>query len=527
MKQHKRFAQLLLAAVLLSVFILPPLQTEAGRSEITLDAEMLTDSNWSDPEGDIEVTDEKTLIFSKDSSEYTRYITRSTVKADKRFDTMVELSASMKFTQMPSGKSFILGFGLGSIEAVQGEAKNVEVTFTNNGGIKVGITAYDENGTAHTVVKQKASGISLNKAVTVKVEVRTDKRIIVSVNNTVVCSGTLPVSGEGRFGFLQTGNCGAEIANLVIKQYAYDTPENTNVSEDFEQGAIDLSKLAARTIDMFSVFPRGQWVDKYNDNYVMMFKNTQRAYIGTVYKYSNFELTFDVPYMNIETEWEDGVRTKIGQQNFYISFGGEQAEWKTEGWKTAVETVVYNAKQVYSFNNKKEINAELTKDPWAENGRPFSIKVAVVDSVVTVGIKWLEEKSFDTVLTYQLKSGTPTGHIHIWVPGEGNCAVDNIKITNLDEDAKIIETEFKSGKMVIPEDYAYEPMERIYADSVQETDTEQDTEQTVIQTIQDMLSQKPNLWYLLIPAATVLGAIAITTTALIVRKKKKEVTQDA
>lgn len=517
MKQHKRLVHLLFAAVILSVFILPPLQTEAGRSEITLDAEMLTDSNWSNPEGDVEITDDKTLIFPKDSSEYTRYITRSTVKTDKRFDTMVEFSAAMKFAQMPSGKSFILAFGLGSIEAVQGEAKNVEVTFTNNGGIKVGITAYDENGKAHTVVKQKASGISLNKSATVKAEVRTDKRIIVSVNNRVVCSGTLPVTGEGRFGFLQTGKCGVEIANLVIKQYAYETPENTNVTEGFEQGSIDLSKLTARTIDMYSVFPRGQWVDKYDDNYVMMFQNTQRAYIGTVYKYSNFELTFDVPYMNVETEWEEGVRTKIGQPNFYISFGGEKAEWSTEGWQTAVETVVYNTKQVYSFNNKEEINAELTKDPWAENGRPFSIKVAVVDSVVTVGIKWLEEKSFDTVMTYQLKSGTPTGHIHIWVPAEGNCAVDNIKITNLDEDAKIIETEFVNGKMVIPEDWEYEPMERIYADDVQEAGQESGQK----------AEMNPNLWYLLIPAVAVVGAIAITTTRLIVRNKKKEVTQDA
>lgn len=517
MKQHKRLAHLLLAAVLLSVFIFPPLQTEAGRSEITLDAAMMNDSNWSDPEGDVEITDDKTLIFAKDSSKYTRYITRSTVKADKRFDTMVDFSASMKFTQMPSGKNFILAFGLGSIEAEPGENKNVELSFTNNGGIKVGITAYDENGTAHTVVQHKSSGISLNKAATVKVELRTDKKIIVSVNNKIVCSGTLPVSGEGRFGFLQTGNCGVEIANLVIKQYAYENPENTNISEDFEQGGIDLSKLTARTIDMYSVFPRGQWVDKYNDNYVMLFKNTQRAYIGTVYKYSNFELTFDVPYMNVETEWEEGVRTKIGQQNFYISFGSEQAEWKTEGWKTAVETVVYNTKQVYSFNNRKEINAELTKDPWAENGRPFSIKVKVVDSVVTVGIKWLEEKQFDTVLTYQLKSGTPTGHVHIWVPAEGNCAVDNIKINNLDEDAKIIETEFVNGKMIIPEDWEYEPMERIYADDVQEAVQEKEQKQEI----------NPNLWYLLIPAAAAVGVILITTTILIVRSKKKGVTQDA
>lgn len=521
MKRHTRLANALLTAVMLSIFALTPLKTEAGRSEVTLDSTMLSNSNWSNPERDVKVSD-GTLIFPKDSGEYTRYISKTAVKADKNFSTMVDVSSSVKFTNMPSGESFILAFGLGSIEAVQGEAKNVEVSFTNNGGIKVGITAYDENGTAHTVAGQRTSGISLNRAATVSVEISTDQKITVAVDNTVVCSGTLPVSGEGRVGFLQTGNCGAEISNLVIKYYEYSTPENTNISEDFEQGGIDLSKMTAKTIDMFSIFPRGLSVEDYNGNQVMMFRNTQRAYVGTAYEYSNFELTFDVPYMCTEELWnKSGKRTQLAQKYFYISFGGEQSEWSTEGWQSAVDTIVYSAGKVYSFNNKSEIAAELTKDPWAENGRAFSVRVSVVDSVVTAGIKWMEEKQYQTVLTYKLKSGTPTGYVHIWVPEEGNSAIDNFTITNLDENANIIETEYKSGKMVIPEDHVYEPMERIYLDTVSESSGV--TETAGMQTD----GSKQKLWYLLIPAATLTGTIAIVVTGVITRRKKKtEVTQD-
>lgn len=513
MKKKRRIAYAWMIAVLMSVFAFLPMTTEAGKSEITLDKTMLTDSAFSNPEGDVTVN-EGTIVFPQSSTEYTRYIMKSTVKADNRFDAMVNVSASMKFTKMSSGKSFILAFGLGNIEALPGEAKNVEVTFTNQGGIKVGITAYDEEGKAHTVASQRASGISLNRTATVAVEIRTDKKITVSVNGAAVCSSTLPVTGEGRVGFLQTGNCGVEIADLVIKHYEYATPENPNINEDFEKGGIDLSKLATRAVDMYGIYPRGQSVEKYKDNYVLMFRNVQNAYISTAYKYSNFELTFDVPYMDIITEYDkNGNCSRRGQTNLYVSIGGEQAEYNTGAWKSAVDTIVYNAKSVYSFNNKKEITAELTKDPWAENGRPFSVKVSVVDSVVTAGIKWMEEKEFQTVLTYQLKSGTPTGHVQIWIPANGNCAIDNIKVTNLDKDAQLIETEFKNGKLVIPEDPGYQAMERIYAETESNEEVDKENE--------SMLKG-----WMLIPASVVVGGIALGVTTILTRSKKKEVTEN-
>ena len=512
MKKKRRVIFAWMLTVLMSVLAFLPMKAEAGKSDITLDKTMLTDSEWSNPEGDVVVSEEGTLTFPQSSTEYTRFIMKSKVKADTRFDALVNVSASMKFTKIPSGKSFILAFGLGNIEALPGEAKNVEVSFTNKGGIQVGITAYDENGTAHTVANQKASGISINNVATVAVEIRTDKKITVSVNGTAVCSGTLPVTGEGRVGFLQTGNCGVEINNLVIKHYEYATPENPNINEDFEQGGIDLSKLATRAVDMYGIYPRGQSVEQYNGNYVLMFRNVQNAYICTAYKYSNFEMTFDVPYMDVITEYDqNGNCSRRGQTNLYVSIGGEQAEYSTGAWKSAVDTIVYNTKNVHSFNNKNEINAELTKDPWAENGRPFSVKVSVVDSVVTAGIKWMEEKEYQTVLTYQLKSGTPTGHVQIWIPTNGNCAIDNIKVTNLDKDAQLIETEFKNGKLVIPEDPGYQPMERVYADSVEESSGKVNEEK-------EPLSKT----WMLIPVSAMVGGIALGVTAILTRNKKKK-----
>lgn len=512
MKQGKRVAYVLLVAVLVSVFAWLPMKTEAGTSEMVLDASTLGESEWSNPEDDVTISENR-IVFSKDSTEYTRYISKAKAEADERFANVVSLSATVTFTKMPAGKSFVFGFGLSSIEVLQGEAENIEVIFTNNGGIKAGVTVYDEEGTPQTVAKPKACGISLNKAAKVNVTISTDSKITVSVNGKTVCTGTLPVNGEGRVGFLQTGKCGVEIADLEVRRYKYDTPENTNIDEDFEKGTFDASKLTSRAIDMFNIWPRGQMIEDYNGSKVFMYKQVGMSYLGTLYQYSNFEMTFDVPYMDIVSEYDPelGAQSKFGHKSFMISIGGENADWDVDGYSSAIETLVYSQGAIYSRNNPETLRGELKKDPWAENGRPFSVKVSVVDSVVTAGIKWLEEKEFQTVLTYRLKNGTPQGYLHIWTSDVGNWAIDNLKITNLDDNANVIETEYKSGKWDRPEDAVYEPMKRVYND---EDDATQANGKLL------------NGWYLMIPVVAVIGGVAVAITAIVTKKKvKKEATK--
>ena len=127
------------------------------------------------------------------------------------------------------------------------------------------------------------------------------------------------------------------------------------------------------------------------------------------------------------------------------------------------------------------------------------MRVRMVDSVLTVGMKWLEEEQYETVLEYQLRGGTPTGHIHIWTPQAATYAIDNLKITNLDEGAKLIETEYKSRKFQVPEDSQPDPLERVYAE----------------------VEEKTSSWYLLIPATAIVGAAALGIAALVSRGKKK------
>ena len=511
MRRGKKIFHVLLIAVLLCISMLQPIHVEAGLSETVIDSSMLDGTNWSNPDEDVVIKEGK-ILFTKNGTEYSRYISRAVAKMDEKNEKLVTVSSAVTFQSIPNGKAFIIALGLSSIEATSGEAGNIEVAFSNNGGIKVGVTVYDENGNAVSVVSPKVCNIAMKHVADVTVEISTDSKIKVLVNGSNVCSGTLPVSGEGRVGFMQTGICEVEIANVKMTQYGYERPENVNVDTDFEEGALDISALNAKVLELEASFPRGQYIEQYNGSNVFVFKNVYYSYLGTNYQYSNFEISFDVPYVNTETVYnEDGSLKEAGQTSIAVAFGGEQSKWQiVDGWMKAGETIFFHKDSVYSYNNREEWNAVLTEKYFTTKDRGFSVKLKVVDGLVEAGIKWMDENDFHTVLTYKMKSALPTGYIHIWAPEAGQCAIDNLKITNLDDTPNIIETEFKSGKWEYPEDTVYEPTQATYL--------EVDAEKNVLQ-----LS-----WYYLIPAAALVSVIAVVITMVATRKRKgkEEATAD-
>ena len=506
MRNVRRVIYSLLAVIFFFTVILTPMTTEAGSTEHVLDGTMLDNANWSNPEEDVEI-EEGTIIFGEGSTEYSRYISKQTIKREALFDNLATLSANIEFKALPADKTFMIAFGLESIETISGEAKNVEVTFSNESGIRVGVNAYDEDGTLHVVSESVTCGMALNKVAKLTVTISTDSTIQVIVDGKSVCVGKLPVTAEGRVGFLQSGGCVVRIADLEIKHYAYARPENTNIVEDFENEGMNVAVLTARAPSMYSIWPRGQFVEEYNGSQVLRHLNVSDTYVGTLYQYSNFEISFDVPYINTIAEYGDnGEFTKVGQSKLMISMGNEQADWETAGWPSAQETVVYDNGSVYSFNNSDNIRAELKKNPFAGEGRAFSVKVSVVDAVVTVQIKWLEEEAFDTVLTYKLSGGTPQGYVQIWFPEYGDCAIDNLRITNLDETPNLIDVKYQSGKWQKPEDYKYVPMEQVYADEGQKQENFMET----------------YIYWILPVVATVIGIGALLITGSNNRKKRMQ-----
>lgn len=503
MKQGKRIAGVLLATMLGAVSLFPVTDVEAGVNKSFLGTDSLATSDWNNPEGDV-VVEEDVLIFPADSTDYTRFIAKNAISQSEDFKELLDVSATINFKKLPSGKTFSMAFGLPGIESVSGEAGSVEVVFSNQGGIKVGVVAYDESGNAVTVAKPTACGMTMNQGVAVAVSIAKDGTITVSVNGAQKISAKLPVSGEGRFGFLQTGTCAAEITQFKLVSYKYERPENTNFVEDFETGAMDISKLTAKLIADMGIYPGGQSVEDYNGNQVLMFRNTNNAYVSTVCQYSNFELTFDVPFIKtLRTFDENGNMTESNTQKIVVAFGSEEAKFSGwSGWKNAAEAVAFSYYNVESANYKDAVYQWVEETPFAGDGTPFSIRLRAVDGVLSVAWKPLAGASYKEVLSYNLTNGMPAGYISIWAEGQAYFAIDNIKVTNLDENPALVDIEYVSGKIEKPEDVVYTPMERVYASEKAEKET-------------------VSYWFVVPAGVAVVGGISLIILAISGKKKQK------
>lgn len=498
MKKKNGIALVLSIAIILSCMVMPSLPVNAGSNILVLDSSSLENSaKWNNVSGDVVVEGEK-LIFPNDSTDQTKFITKIETEKDSFFEELATAECSLKLTQLPAGQKFILAFGLSSIEAESGESGNVELIFTNESGIKASVLAYGEDGTAITICEPISAGLSLNKTATVKAKITTDQCVEVYINSKKICTGDLPVDGEGRFGFLQTGECGAEITNLAVSYYKYDRPENTNIKEDFEKDSLNKAVLTAgKSIGGGTVA-----VEEYNGGQVLNFKNVEVAYLGTKHQYSNFEMTFDVPYIRTTPEYDANGNVKYtATGNFGISFGCEQSSWYAQyGYTFATDLVVFEGQSVYSYNQRDLYRA---KHPYWQEEEGFSVKITVVDGTVTAFGKWLEETEYQTLLSYELPEGTPTGYVHFWIPVRANMAIDNVVINNLDDNPSLTEVEYQSAEVMVPANAEYVPFERVYAS---ETDEE----------------EQEGLWYLWLPGASViLGASALIVTVVISKKGKK------
>ena len=520
MRQRKVSGILILALVLVIGFLVPAKEAEAGESITMLNSGSIKDVTcWYCPNEDV-LTDNGVLTFTDKSTEDTKFISRVTVEANKDNPEFLVMECQVKLKQLPAGEKFVLGMGLKRIETSLGEANNIEITFINDGGLKVGVYAYEKRDNPVTIMEPKSCGASIGQTVTVRASISGDQIFKLAVGGKQVCSKEIPVSGSGRVGFLQSGNCVADISGISMKAYKYERPENTNVSEDFEDG-LDISKIDIVNTNKSGITlvkPSRVAVEEYKEgNSALMFVNAPGYYFTTKYPYSNFEMTFDVPYLRLEKElYEDD-----GEGYFY-SFGvlyGMSTNANSGFWATdATDAIVFDRYGNVMSAKREEFQNILESHKFWDEFKPISVKLSVVDGVVTLGIKWVSEKAYTTLATYTLESGSPTGYIRFAVPDLGSGSIDNLKIMNLDEKPNLIETEYKNGIVNFDEveDAAYEPFERVYAE------VEDEEDKAVI----NLTDKKQVAWLWLIPEAIIIGGVIIGLTVMQNKRKKDNVKED-
>lgn len=507
----RRGKGILCTAFLLMVFgvttMLSPLCAEAGLSKVVLDDKTfekeLDLSLWNNPDEDILIKDGK-LVFPEDSKDSTRLITRTTAKISEYCDQLADMKADLELEKLPDGENFALAFGLESAESFPGDPGNVEIQFFKKNGLQVQVVAYDEDGEKTSVMKAQACMAQGNK-VSVDAKVSSDSILTLKVNGRKLCEEKLPLDGEGKIGFLQTGGCKVALSNVDIAIYQYDRPENCNVEEDFEKETFNAAALTSKMVYASNQYaPSKTYIDTIDGNRVFRFENAMVSYIGSCYEYSNFDLTFDViGLQRVDERDKDGNIVVPRSMQFAVSYGDEAADYSDNGYVNSTDILVFGDSSVLSYYTNQSVSAADKGYDYhsADCNRDFTVRVSMKDSVVTVGMKWIDEKNFTDIMKYQVSEKTPTGYVHIWTTSVvANFSIDNLKLTNTDKEPNLIEAPFESSAIEVPADYNYQKMDYTY------------TEQKV---------EKKFNPYLIIPALAVVCVGAITISWFVTRKKVK------
>lgn len=517
--RRRLFSILAACAILIGSVQVGTLHVQAGSSDIVVNntsfATELDSTTWNAPNADVNVENGK-IVFSKDSTAETRLITRKGATKTEYYDELFNTSYTLKLSALPADQKFIVAYSLLTAESYAEENGNFEVVFTNNGGVKVSVRAFGDDGTEQVLVDKANCGIKVGSAFTMSVSATKDMKTKVVVNGKTVYHAVAPISMEGRMGFMQSGNCAAEIQTVNIVSHAYERPENANIVEDFEKGSMDKNTLTSIMTRNLGFFPAGIYVEEYNGSNVLMFNNVSQGFFGTRYQYSNFEVSFDIPYVlrkNIVDE--DGNVSALAHGNFVLGIGDESDVYSNYGYQQSAEALVISPDSISSFTHGKDgVSVQLAGKGYydQQKNEGYSVKVSVVDTQIKVYVKALGATKYDEVLNYKVGQATPLGYVHIWSTGLSNFAIDNFKLTNLDKDANVLDLEYEAATIKPEADWEYKEREVVYLDEVLDKGDKTATEEQGFK------------WSMLLVYGGIAGVVILATCTVVTLtgKKKKE-----
>lgn len=454
LKKARLFALVAVLSVLVSVLF--SVTVQAGQKVIvstpfSSENEAINEADWNITDDNIALKNQAVVIAFQNATSDTKIISKTSAKASSDVKNIASLDTAFRITALPGDKRLVFALGLSGIESGMGEEGNIEVFFQNSNGLKVGIDAFSEEETVH-LLAPRSCGAALNSNISLQIVLTASGTMEAKINNSSLGSFKLPVSGEGRFGILQTGSCGAEITKLSYTCYYYETPENTDIFEDFEKGEFNANLFVSSSNDN-GVYPSGVMIEEYNGSKVLRFKNTKLAHFCTLHQYSNFEISFDVPYFSRQYFYDEyGNMSGKPCSNLAIGFGEETCTPIGYSYTTDVD-LIRLASQVINSVNQESFYVNFKEMGFTDlsTNEGYSVKLRVVDGHYDVALKSLSADQFKTVAEADFDAQR-SGYINIWSTGNGDFSIDNLKIINLDKNPQKIEVEYKSS-LLKAEDY--------------------------------------------------------------------------
>lgn len=412
--------------------------------------------------------------------------------------TLLDFSSTLNFSSFAEDGNFSMAFGLNNLKNETGAEDSFAVKVNYDSASKkfsIGVSEYTKDGEISVYASTVIGAIKINRDVTFKVFVDTDCNLTVSVLPTGASSETELVSGyglnvnpEGYISYISSGRNEITLSDPQILVYEYDAPETIDYTETFDKNGYN-SNVFYSASTASPITPSSLSVE----NGALRFKNTAAAYISTRYKYSNFELSFDITDMARTATFDDnGNVVSLINSWFGIAFGVnsiDEAPDTTTRYSTwlqlgrvvpGVENFVKPANVHYllwdnngNWNNVTDPQYMTDFNPWSTkyDGEVINVKFAVTDGLVELFMKTDGDPDWgEPYFTYDFGK-VKTGYVRIFTAGNtgietkgieyndvGNFTIDNLSIKDTDhENAKTLlpTPEYKSNLWRKTPDYDY------------------------------------------------------------------------
>lgn len=388
------------------------------------------------------------------------------------------IGAVITLTEMPSNARF--GFLFGLTSSGHKSLQSGSMLWFEKG--KWGISKYESRNNTRELFTANAD-IDLNAPFTVEIVVSNEGVATVTVGSAQ-SQNVQDVSTEGYMGIgcvsgvsglISKSYAKATVRDLHIVTYSYDTPENVECYESFDYGYFNQN--AFTTMSKAGVLPNSGLTVQ---NKALTFANTGDAILSTMREYSNVEFAFDMPAVQTEAVYEDGVLVKSVSAPISVAFGAKEKDKVSQSSPLMIRfksdsasPIVKGDHTVAQLMNGKDVIDEIILpdkyDMYA--GKAVSVRVVMVDGVVRVGIKTTTENGFAEIFARNM-GFTPKGYVQIMsayamnaadvgsarpeTVWQGSFTVDNLSVINRDVGKNVVQVEYVSNLTYVPGDYVYE-----------------------------------------------------------------------
>lgn len=424
-------------------------------------------------------------------SSYLNVKTKVENLADLGYEDCIEATFMLSIDELPENVRFGFSIGLKNYLSAAGTPNSAFVYLTKvNDGIALNVSTFTAVGDETSIISSLplANAKDANGWTNMGIDVASNGGILVTVNGVKAyenVAANLPT--VGYVGFSQTGAMTVHLLSVEVVSLAYDKPTTGVGTEgslssmaDFSNDEFNINEWFCSSIDGY--YGGGMYIE----NGKLVYDNVSETVFSTTHQYSNFSLEVELNDLQREAEL-DGKGNIIRPISTYIgfAFGRVSSDHNVQAAHN-VSQFLYIDPRLENF----KMPAYATSVRFRTGGRedePFLlpseynfwnndiaqdrsmfIRLSVIDGMITLELKYDGSTDYEVVYTRYL-GYTPLGYVQIWTTGHGpdvkgvpaemisatSFTLDNLSITNKDNDPSTRVVSFATNKLVVPSDFPY------------------------------------------------------------------------